>query len=114
MSPEKRAVTQGLIDELSGIYADADMKKQLSAMRSASIGKEQERSLELGRERLDLSRSEGRYDLAKDRYRHEKDMSDTAEILGWGNIGLSGLTGYGDMKHKKKMTKLYQGLIDKT
>ena len=115
MSPERRAVTQGMIDELGSVYADADMQKQLAAMKSAAIGKSQERALELGGERLAAKRelSEGRYDLRKDTYEHQKDMSDTAEILGWGNIGLSGLVGYGDMKHKKKMTKLYQGLMDK-
>ena len=115
MGPEKRAVKAGMIDELASAYADADMRKQLMAMKSAAIGKSQERALELGRERLETGRelSEGQYDLRKDIYRHDKDMSDTAEILGWGNIGLSGLLGYGDMKHKKKMAELYQGLMDR-
>jgi len=115
MSPEKRAVTQGLIDELSGIYAGRDMQKQLDAMKMAATDKARERSLGLAEQRLgyraDLQ--DDRYDLAKKTYKHEKDMGDTAELLGYANIPLSALTGYGQYKHKKKLTDLYTGLASK-
>jgi hypothetical protein len=115
MNPEKRAVTQGLVDELSGIYAGADMQKQLAAMKTAATEKSRERSLGLAQQRLDYREDlEGdRYDLAKKTYRHEKDMGDTAEILGYANIPLAGLTGYGQYKHKQKLTDLYTGLASK-
>jgi len=115
MNPEKRAVTQGLIDELSGIYAGADMQKQLEAMKVAATEKNRERSLGLAEKRLDYRSdlSDQKHDLARKTYRHEKNMGDTAEILGWANIPVSGLVGYGQYKHKQKLTDRYTGLAGK-
>ena len=114
MSPEDKAVTQTLVDELLGLYADADMRKQLGAMRQASTDKAMDRSYELSRDRLDLAGELGgsRLDMNEDVLDFEKDQHDTAETLGWLNIGASGLRGYADMKNRKKMAKQWNSLAD--
>jgi hypothetical protein len=45
MPPEDKAVTKTLVDELSGLYAGADMQKQLQAMRFATQKKSREDEL---------------------------------------------------------------------
>jgi hypothetical protein len=109
MGPEDRAVTQTLIDELSSLYAGADMQKQLSAMRAGTQKTMHEDQLKSKRQRLDTSRelSEREMALAEKDIEYNKDAAREAEILGWGNIGLSGLFGYQDMKQKKKMADWY-------
>ena len=104
MNPEDKAVTQTLVNELHGLYADADMRKQLGAMRQASMDKRMDRSLELG---------EGRLGMTEDIYDFQKGQYKTAENLGWGNIALSGLAGYADMQHKKKLSGSLQDFIQK-
>jgi len=115
MSPEDKAVNQVLINELHSLYADADMRKQLSAMHQATIDKARERDLELSQGRLDLSRELGneRLGLAQNEYDFQKDQNRTAEALGYGNIALSGLRGYIDMRNRKKLSGQIQSLIDK-
>ena len=115
MSPEKKAVTQTLVNELSAMYAGEDMQKQLTAMRQASTDKARDRSYEMGRGRLDLSRTlgEGELDLAREGIKYAKDEADTAETLGYLNIGLSGVSGLSDIHHKKKQTKLLESLASK-
>lgn len=105
MDPSRKAITRGMIDDLTGMYAGADMQRQLQAMRQASVEDERE-------SRLDLM--QGRHDLAKKQYEHQEDVDRTAEILGYANIPLAALSGYGDMKSKKKMAGLYQGLADRS
>ena len=102
MSPEDKAVTQTLVNELHGIYADVDMRKQLAAMNQASRSKQMDRHYDLSKERLGM-----REDIQD----FEKDQLKTAEGLGWGNIALSGLSGYADMYHKKKQSKGLQNII---
>jgi hypothetical protein len=113
MSPEDQAVTQVLVNELHGRYADADMRKMLGAMNQASRNKQMDRRYELGRGRLDLDKELGgkRLSQKEDIYDFEKDQYKTAENLGWGNIALSGLTGYADMRNRKKLSKDFLGLI---
>ena len=115
MSPEKKAVTQTLVNELSGMYAGDDMRKQLNAMRQATVDKAHDRSYEMGRDRLDLSRTlgEGGLDLTRKGIDYAKGEADTAENLGYLNIGLSGLAGISDMHYKKKQTKLLESLASK-
>jgi hypothetical protein len=107
MSPEKKAVTQTLVNELGGIYAGADMQKQLQAMRIASDVKRQDRHADISERKFDLSSTlrQGEFDLAEDAYKNNKSDMRTAENLGWGNVALSGLTGYANMRHKKKQSK---------
>lgn len=104
MSPEDRAITQTLIDELSGLYADADIQKQLQAQRIALGVKEGERALKLGKQRLDLAGElgRGRLGLARKEFDYSKDANKIAEMLGWGNIALSGFSGWQNMRQKKK------------
>ena len=107
MSPEDKAVTQTLVNELHGLYADADMRKQLGAMRQAAQNKRMDRSLEL---------SGGRLGLREDAFDMQMGQNRTAENLGWGNIALSGLTGYADMQNRKKLGRSLDriaGLIPK-
>ena len=113
MSPEDQAVTQVLVNELHGRYADVDMRKMLGAMNQASRNKQMDRSYELGRGRLDLSTESGRKGLGmkEDIYDFEKDQYKTAENLGYANIALSGLTGYADMRNRKKLSKDVLSLI---
>jgi len=115
MSPEDKAVTQTLVNELHGLYADADMRKQLQAMRIAAADKQRDRNYELSRERLDLAGElgRGRQGMAEDAYDFQKGQNRTAENLGWGNIALSGLRGYGDMKYRKKLSEELRGLSAK-
>ena len=134
MSPEDKALTQTLVDELDGMYADKDMKKQLQSMRDATTSKRMDRRAELGRSRLDLSGELGRgrldlrgelgrkrldlnqltgqqgLDMRSNVYDFEKDQNDTAELLGYGNIALSGLRGYADMQYRKKLADELTGL----
>lgn len=102
MSPEDKAITQTLVNSLHGRYADADMRKQLNSMRQASMNKRIDRDLELANERLDLK---------EDAVDFRGDQNKTAENLGWANIALSGLTGYADMKNKKKLGVSIQDII---
>ena len=102
MSPEDKAITQTLVNSLHGRYADADMRKQLNSMRQAAMNKRMDRSLEL---------SEGRLDLEKDAMDFGEGQNQTAENLGWANIALSGLTGYADMKNRKKLGVSIQDII---
>ena len=112
MSPEDKAVTQTLVNELSGIYAGADMQKQLQAMRLASDVKRMDRHADLSERRFDLSSTlrQGEHDLKQEAYKVNKDEMQTAENLGWANIGLSGIAGYSDMKYKKKQAKVLQDI----
>lgn len=114
MQPEDRAVTQHLIDSLSGAYAGADMAKQLQAMKAASLEKERERSLDLAGRRLDLAKTlgEGRLGLQKDYADTRRSENKTAENLGYANLALSGLTGYTDYRNKKNLTKKLSRLVD--
>jgi hypothetical protein len=149
MSPEDRAVTQTLADELSGLYAGEDQQKQIQAINFA-IGKkarEDDRRLQSGRldlskkglglsregleldrdylglsgERLGLKRDyldlsgemRGRRQaLAEKEFDYAKDEADTAQLYGWGNIGLSGLSGYLNMRDKKKRAEDFKSLIE--
>ena len=101
MSPEDKRINQFLIEELHGIYADVDIRKQLGAMRQATMGKRMDRSVSMASERMGM---------AEDVLDFEKGQHKTAEMLGWGNIGLSGLRGYADLLNKKKLTKELGGL----
>lgn len=104
LSPEKRAVTQGLIDELYGAYAGADMRKQLDAMRSAAYNEDMENRIANQTRRLDMAdRALG----------HDESMNKHAEALGYINMPLSALAGYEDYKHKKSLTDLYKQLREK-
>lgn len=104
LDPSQRAVTRGLIDELSSVYAAKDMQTQLAAMREAAVADERENQLDLGQQRLDLREDANDY---------AKDQNKTAEILGYANIPLSALSGYGDYRHKKKLTGLYKNLAER-
>jgi hypothetical protein len=127
MGPEDRAVTQTLVDELSGLYAGADMQKQLQAMRFATGKKAEEDERRLQGQRLDLSK-EGlglsreyldlsgelrgrRQALAEKEFDYGRDAADTAQLYGWGNIGLSGLSGYLNMRDKKKRAGQIKSLM---
>ena len=114
MGPEDKAVTQTLVDELAGLYAGADMQKQLQSMRIASDVKEGERAENLASKRLDLSGELGRRRLgmAERDIDYSEGANRTAEMLGWGNIGLSGLSGYLNMRDKKKQAARTQSLTD--
>jgi hypothetical protein len=101
MSPEDKAVTQTLVNELHGLYADQDMRKQLGAMKQATMNKRMDRDVALGERRLGMK---------QDAYDFEKDQSKTAENLGWGNMALSGLAGFADMQNRKKHAKNIEGL----
>lgn len=112
MTGGDKAVNRVLIENLHGIYADADTRKMLESMRQALTDTARDRNLELSAGRLDLSGElgRGRLGLREDAYDFEKDQRSTAEALGWGNIGLSALRGYGDMWYKNKLAKDLQGL----
>ena len=112
MSPEKKAVTQTLIDELSGMYAGEDMRKQLQSMKIASGVKEQDRNVDMTGRKIDLNETlrQGEFDLDKKAYKNTKDELNTAENLGYLNIGLSGLTGLGAMHQKKKKAKTLEDI----
>jgi hypothetical protein len=128
MPPEDKAVTQTLVDELSGLYAGADMQKQLQAMRFATQKKSREDELRVQRGRLDLSKQglgiskdyldlsgelRGRRQaLAEEEFDYGKDAADTAQNLGWANIGLSGLFGYQGMRDKKKEAQRWKTLME--
>ena len=103
MSPEDKAITQTLVNQLHGRFADADMRKQLSSMRQASMNKRMDRDVEL---------SEKSLDLRKDAIDFRGDQGQTAENLGWANIALSGLSGYADMKNRKKLGKSLQDFAE--
>jgi len=114
MSPEDKAVNQVLIDEMHGMYADADMRKQLNAMRQSTVDTSRTRAYELAKDRQELSGELGtrRLDMAQDAYKFDKDQNKTAEMLGYGNIGLAGLSGYADMVNRKKLSGQLSSLID--
>jgi hypothetical protein len=114
MDPEDRAVTQTLVDELSGLYAGADMQKQLQAMRFATQKKAQEDTTRLRSQSLDLSKElRGRGQaLSEKEFDYAKDQADTAQLYGWGNIGLSGLSGYLNMRDKKREAQRWKTLAE--
>ena len=114
MSPEDKAVNQVLIDQMHGMYADADMRKQLNAMRQSTVDTSRTRAYELAKDRQELSGELGtrRLDMAQDAYKFDKDQNKTAEMLGYGNIGLAGLSGYADMVNRKKLSGQLSSLID--
>lgn len=115
LGPEDKAITQTLANELSGLYADADMQKQLQAIRFATGAKEGERALKLGQQRLDLSKllGEGSLGLARKQLSYDKSTGKTGEMLGWGNIALSGLMGWQDMKYRKEEAERDKALMKK-
>jgi hypothetical protein len=102
MPPEQKAVTQTLVDELSGMYAGTEMEKQLQAQRIALGVDRQEHDIKMRTADLDLT--DKNLDFAKD-------SGGTAEKLGYANIALSGLSGYTDMKQRKKYAGMYEDLI---
>ena len=114
MSPEDKAVNQVLIDEMHGMYADADMRKQLDAMRQSTIDTSRTRAYELAKERQDFAGNIGtqKLNMAQDEYDFDKSQNKTAEMLGYGNIGLAGLRGYADMVNRKKLAGQLTGISD--
>lgn len=85
-----------MVNSLHGRFAGADMRKQLDSMRQAAMERAMDRDYDLAR---------GHLGHEADTYGFEKDKGDTAETLGWVNIGLSGLEGYAEMMNKRKEAK---------
>ena len=114
MDPQDRAVASTLISELDSVYADKDMKDQLAAMRAAAVEKEQDRRYDLAKEGFEFSKQMGEADLsmAKDAIKYGKNQNDTAENLGYWNMGLSGLFGATDLMKKRNMAKKYKSLAE--
>lgn len=104
MNPGDKAVTQVLVNEWDGLWGGKESEKQLQAMRIASGVRGQEGSLALSRRDLDLSHKNVDF---------MKDSADTAEMLGYANIGLSGFMGYQDMRQKKKYAKIFEDFAKK-
>ena len=94
MDPQDKAVTQTLVDQLSGMYADRDMQRQLQAMRIASEGKQRERDVRL---------AEAQQNISQESFKNQRDANRLATNLGWANIGLAGLRGYADLVNKRKI-----------
>ncbi|GAH00188.1 unnamed protein product [marine sediment metagenome] len=104
IDPSKRAVTQTLVNELEGLYAGEEMQKQIRAQQIALRGDRQKHNIKMGEK--DIALSEKNIDFMKD-------SSNTAELLGYGNIALSGYMGYSDMKQKKEEADWYRSLMER-
>ena len=115
MDPSRAAVTQVLLDELGGLYAQDDIQKQVQASRMALRRDAQDKSIDLGGRRLELSGELGRgeLDISKKNIDFMKKSGGTAEALGYGNIFLSGLAGYSDMKRKKEEAAWFKNLMER-
>ena len=81
-------------------FASDEMRNKINAINAASRKKEMAHKISYGKERLDLSRDAFKASSKIRDRRWDIDKGDrrTAEMLGYGNIGLSGIMGYKEME----------------
>ena len=81
-------------------FASDEMRSKIDAINAATRKKEMAHRISYGKERLDLSRDrfKSRSKISDRRWDIDKGDRRTAEYLGYGNIALSGLLGYKEMK----------------
>ena len=80
-------------------FASDEMRNKIDMINAASRKKEMAHRISYGKERLGLSRDAFKSSSKLKDRRLDIDKGDrrTAEMLGYGNIGLSGLLGYQEM-----------------
>ena len=100
MQPWQRAIfTSAGADKA---FASEEMRGKIDAINAATTRQGREQAVSSGKERLALSR--GRFEASTGLADRERDIETkdrrTAEYLGYGNIGVSGLLGYKEMELK--------------
>lgn len=114
-TPDQKAIINTVIADRQ--FADAEMRKQLELANIAAqeLAHEREYELgtghhELGKEWLEFKKEQWAkdYELKKEEFDIWKDESDLAELLGYGNILVSGLGGIEDLKRKKREADYYK------
>lgn len=108
-TPDQKAIINTVIADEQ--FADADMRKNLTLANMAAEKLSHEREHELGSNWLDFRKKEfatgqeltesGR-DIRAGELDFMEDQADLAELLGYGNILVSGIGGVTDLKRKKR------------
>lgn len=126
MSPDQRAIVDtAMLDESFG---DAETRKMITSLQRGSEKKYRTKRLELSgraqtashdiqKQELDLSRqglaertrsSTAMQNLRRKSFEYDKSQLPISTALGVANVGLSGYTGYQDMKRKQSMADIYR------
>jgi len=112
LDPTRRAILDTVIADTA--FADQDMRNRLALMNLEARKLSQTRDIDLREKQMALNkqRADQNYNLAQNQMDFSKDEADTAENLGWFNIGTGALGGLGELAQKKRQEKMYRGLAD--
>jgi len=96
-------------------FASDEMRNKIDAINAATLKKSREHAVSSDKERLALRRQAFKIDTRLDDKEWDIDKKDrrTAEYLGYGNIGVSGLLGYKEMELANIMAAQEQAMRKK-
>ena len=104
MDPSRRAILDTVIADKH--FASEEMRNKLMLMKMGYEKERGKKSHKLAKRRLDTSMDLQRrgLDIEEGYVDYLGDRADTANMLGWGNIGISGLRGYAELQDKQQYT----------
>ena len=115
--PTRKALVDTVIADTQ--FASKEMRDKLTLLKMGMAEKQRERTYELAEEGFDIRKGleergldirERGLDIEYDYRDSLSDQESESDLLGWANIGISGLEGWSDLQRKKRRAEQMQSL----